>query len=226
MSEWRFEWLTHWDEVWDPSFVRQWDTWMDQSPTAHVFFRPSLVRAWYETYRELWNIEPRFLIARQGNNLAFWPLVHRRGGWRCGFARELAPIGYCDFDSHDPLVIGDGRPSEIAAECHDATVSRWRDSSDIISTGRCFHLADSRATEATPVEGVPVLSLQNCDGISQLLAGKKHRNLRKTVNNYRNRLGKRADWRQDEARCGPLGFGHCPTKRGVHDQNRRIEHAD
>jgi len=99
--------LTTWGEVWDPAFVSEWRGWIDQSPDAHVFFEPSLVRAWYETYRELRGIEPRFLVAREGSErIVFSPLVFDRRGWKDGWLRVIQPAGHNEFDYHDPICSG------------------------------------------------------------------------------------------------------------------------
>jgi len=60
---WKFHWLTKWDEIWHEDFVSQWQRWLDESPSAHVFYHPALVRAWIETYLPLRDIRPCFLVA-------------------------------------------------------------------------------------------------------------------------------------------------------------------
>jgi len=105
-NEWKFEWLRSWDDVWNPSFVELWQKWMDQSPDAHVFFHPALVRAWVETYIPLWDISPLFLIARHGDMTVFLPLVLWKRNWKNAFLREIIPVGHSDFDYHDPIIVG------------------------------------------------------------------------------------------------------------------------
>jgi CelD/BcsL family acetyltransferase involved in cellulose biosynthesis len=122
----RFEWLTRWDEVWDPSFVKWWKELMERSPDGHVFFEPCMVRAWYETYRNLRRIEPRFLIARLNSECAvFYPLVLDRGGWKDAWLRVIQPVGRNEFDYQDPIVSG---------ECTKAIGSSfWQDIVDELS---------------------------------------------------------------------------------------------
>lgn len=104
----RFEWLTRWDEVWDPSFVKWWKELMEKSPDAHVFFEPCMVRAWYETYRNLRRIEPRFLIFHPNSECTvFYPLVLDRGRWKDAWLRMIQPVGYKEFDYQDPIFSGD-----------------------------------------------------------------------------------------------------------------------
>lgn len=104
VENWRLEWLTTWNEVWDTSFVNWWQELIDQSPDAHVFFEPCIVRAWYETYRELRRIEPRFLIARSDSDCKIlFPLVFDHGTCRDAWQRVIHPVGCLEFDYHDPV---------------------------------------------------------------------------------------------------------------------------
>jgi CelD/BcsL family acetyltransferase involved in cellulose biosynthesis len=101
---WQFKWITRWDDVWLPSFVDQWKEWVERSPTAHVFFEPCIVRAWYKTYRSLRKIEPRFLVANNSSRCTvFYPLILDRCGWKDSWLRILRPIGFNEFDYHDPV---------------------------------------------------------------------------------------------------------------------------
>lgn len=106
MTQWTFERITDWGKIWSDDFLVQWNAWMDQSWSSHVFFHPSLVKAWVETYIPLWNISPLFLIARHGDMTVFLPLVLWQRNWKNAFLREIIPVGYSDFDYHDPIIIG------------------------------------------------------------------------------------------------------------------------
>jgi CelD/BcsL family acetyltransferase involved in cellulose biosynthesis len=102
--DWRFSWLTTWDEVWEPSFVAKWRQWIDNSPDAHVFFEPSIVRAWLRYYQALERIEPRFVIAEHVSGCkVLFPLVYIRYGWKDSWYRILEPPGAGHFDYHDPI---------------------------------------------------------------------------------------------------------------------------
>ncbi|PQP34717.1 hypothetical protein C6A37_06275, partial [Desulfobacteraceae bacterium SEEP-SAG9] len=105
-SEWKFEWLTSWDDVWSPSFITEWQSWMDKSTDAHVFFESSIVKAWAEAYSAILNIEPRFLVARsEADATIFYPLIYVRGGWKDAWQRSILAAGYSDFDYHDPVLV-------------------------------------------------------------------------------------------------------------------------
>jgi hypothetical protein len=104
----QFEWLTTWDQVWDPSFMKYWKGLMEQSTDAHVFFEPCMVRAWYETYRDRRRIEPRFLIYRPNSECTIlYPLVLDCGCWKDIWLRVIRPVGYYEFDYQDPILSGD-----------------------------------------------------------------------------------------------------------------------
>jgi len=109
-ESWKFHWLTRWDEIWADGFVQQWQSWLDESPSAHVFFHPALVKAWVETYLPLRDIRPYFLIAESPDHTVFFPLVLWRRNWKNAFQRLLIPVGYSDYDYHDPIVTG---PEEL-----------------------------------------------------------------------------------------------------------------
>jgi hypothetical protein len=101
---WKFHWLTRWEEIWDASFIRHWQNWLDESPSAHVFFHPALVKAWVETYLPLRNIRPYFLIAESDDQTVFLPMVLWRRNCKNAFQRLLVPVGYSDYDYHDPII--------------------------------------------------------------------------------------------------------------------------
>lgn len=106
MHNWSFKWITNWDEIWSDGFQAQWHGWMEQSCSSHVFFHPALARAWVETYLPLRDIKPLFLVARHDDVTVFFPLILWRRNWKNAFLREIIPLGYSDFDYHDPLIIG------------------------------------------------------------------------------------------------------------------------
>lgn len=101
---WKFHWLTNWDEIWDYSFIQQWQKWVDDSPSAHVFFHPTLVKTWVEAYLPLRKLYPYFLIAEAENQKIIFPLVLWRQNWKNAFRRILIPMGYADYDYHDPII--------------------------------------------------------------------------------------------------------------------------
>lgn len=102
---WKFQWLTRWEEIWSKEFVLQWQTWLENSPSAHVFFHPVLAKAWVDTYLPLRDIRPCFLIAESYDHTVFFPIILWQRNWKNAFQRLLMPVGYSDYDYHDPIVL-------------------------------------------------------------------------------------------------------------------------
>jgi hypothetical protein len=105
-THWKFHWLTRWEEIWNEGFVRQWQEWLDTSPSTNVFFHPAFVKAWVEAYLPLRDIRPCFLIAESANHMVFIPMVLWLQNWKNAFKRLLIPVGYADYDYHDPIIVG------------------------------------------------------------------------------------------------------------------------
>jgi CelD/BcsL family acetyltransferase involved in cellulose biosynthesis len=129
---WKFHWLMQWDEIWNEGFIRQWRHWLDSSFSAHVFFHPALVRAWVDTYLPLRDLRPCFLIAESSENRVLLPLVVWRHNWKNAFQKLLVPIGYGDYDYHDPIVAGSEKTfakrafwAELAEHLYNSAPMRW-----------------------------------------------------------------------------------------------------
>jgi CelD/BcsL family acetyltransferase involved in cellulose biosynthesis len=107
LTHWKLQWLVDWRDIWCQSFVAKWRQMIDQSETAHVFFEPSLVKAWTKTHEQIVGLEPRFVLGKHASGIELlMPLVKMRYGWRSGWVRTLGPIGANEFDYHDPIVTG------------------------------------------------------------------------------------------------------------------------
>ena len=83
--------------------------WLDhlmKAEVSHVFYHPLLMRAWMDTYRPLRDIRPITVVATAGDgNRALLPLVLWRRSWRQGWVRSIVPVGFSDYDYHDPLFL-------------------------------------------------------------------------------------------------------------------------
>ncbi|MBQ3238903.1 MAG: GNAT family N-acetyltransferase [Bacteroidaceae bacterium] len=101
--KWEFSALEDWNEVWSDEHLEQWTKLLYSSPTSHVFFHPDLVRIWVETYLPLRDFHPIFVWGNSDDNKVFIPLVLWRKDWRGAFMRSIVPVGYSDYDYHDPL---------------------------------------------------------------------------------------------------------------------------
>lgn len=80
-----------------------WGDFLASCEWPHVFFHPSLVRAWLETYAPIRRLTPFIVRASDGINEALLPMVLWRKNWKNAFVRAVVPVGYSDFDYHDPL---------------------------------------------------------------------------------------------------------------------------
>ena len=101
-----YRWITTWDEIWSDAFVSQWLDWMDKSENAHVFFHPSLVKAWVNTYLPIRDIQPLFCVVSDKNTVVFLPLVLWKKNWKNAFLNTIVPVGYSDYDYHTPILVG------------------------------------------------------------------------------------------------------------------------
>lgn len=193
-SGWTFEWLTKWDEVWDGAFVKLWQDLLDQSPQGHVFYHPSVVRAWWESSSGSGVRTPMFVVARRGeDNVALFPLGLYRFGWKQGFQRLIAPVGGDDFDYYDPILSWN-----VAADsamdlwpCLSAELSRrWRGWYDVLAMRRLKYPEYLGVQGGIPVDHAPAIDLDGFGSLEDFLKGGKMRNLRNEVHNLRHRAEK------------------------------------
>ncbi len=101
---WTFQIVDDWEEVWSEAHLARWQHHMDAADGAHVFFHPALVRAWVDTYRPLRCLQPLFVWAKHEKGMtAILPLTLWRRNWKNAFMKSIVPMGYSDFDYHDPV---------------------------------------------------------------------------------------------------------------------------
>ena len=102
---WEIEIIKDWNRLWCDDFQAKWLRVMDESPNAHVFFHPALVKAWVDTYLSLRNLDPLFIYGRHNNTNVevIFPLVLWRQNWKNAFRKLVVPMGHSDFDYHDPI---------------------------------------------------------------------------------------------------------------------------
>lgn len=104
----KFDFITDWETIWSDDFQNQWLKWIEDSEEANIFFHPEFVKVWIETYKPIRDIKPIFCIAKdEQNNIVFLPLVLWSKNWKNAFEKVIVPVGYSDYDYHDPLVFGE-----------------------------------------------------------------------------------------------------------------------
>lgn len=101
----KIEWITDWETIYSENFQAKWMTWATKSSQTNVFFHPALCMAWLDTYRPIRNIKPYFAITQEGEKVIFLPMVLWKRNWKNAFQKLLVPVGYSDFDYHDPITV-------------------------------------------------------------------------------------------------------------------------
>ena len=112
-ESWQFEWRRRWSDVWSSGFEQTWQALFDGSPSAHVYHRPALVRAWAETCGHAVGAEPMFGLGRAAGGIQVllpWVVLRYRG--RLAVRRVLEPAGGDIFGYHNPLLHG-ATPEQI-----------------------------------------------------------------------------------------------------------------
>lgn len=103
---WKFYVIKTWDSVWSEEHLSEWSNLLSKSPTSHVFFHPMVAQIWVDTYMPLRKLTPIFVWGEsQDGNKAFLPLVLWKRDWKGAFLRSIIPVGYSDYDYHDPLFL-------------------------------------------------------------------------------------------------------------------------
>lgn len=104
----KFEFITDWDKIWSDDFQKEWLNLIENVENENIFFHPLFVKVWVETYLPIRDIKPIFCIAKdEQNNTIFLPLVLWNKDWKSAFEKVIVPIGYSDYDYHDPIVFGE-----------------------------------------------------------------------------------------------------------------------
>lgn len=92
MKKWNFEILNEIPE----DFI-------NNASVKNVFFQPPLLKAWLDTYIPLRNLKPIYLQASSDSNEVFFPLVLWKRNWKNAFLHSIIPIGFSDYDYHNPI---------------------------------------------------------------------------------------------------------------------------
>jgi CelD/BcsL family acetyltransferase involved in cellulose biosynthesis len=104
---WEIKFVRSFDEIQSGSFKAHWQKNIEKAEINHVFFHPSLCLGWLDAYRPIRKIEPLFCLAIRGDIQIFFPLVLWKQNWKNAYRKLIIPVGYSDFDYHDPIVSRD-----------------------------------------------------------------------------------------------------------------------
>ena len=134
---WKIEFVEGWDAVNEAGFWADYVRHFDAAEARHVFFRPEMVATWLETYRPLRKLTPMFVTARnERGNVAMLPMVMWRRNWKNAFIRSIVPVGYSDYDYHDPVFKMTPLESEICEFWEDmADALKLRGADEIVVDG-------------------------------------------------------------------------------------------
>ncbi len=112
-DSWKLDIFKTWDEVDAPSFIEQWRVLIDSSTHSHVFFHPSVLKAWTDSCRSVHEMSPLYCRAEKDGITFFLPLVLWKRNWKKAFVRMLVPAGYPDYDYHDPVTSAPVSPETL-----------------------------------------------------------------------------------------------------------------
>lgn len=187
--QYTFKWITTWDAIWSEEFLRQWQQWMEESKNTHVFFHPMVVKTWVDTYLPIRDLQPIFCIANSNDISVFFPMVLWRRNWKNTFENVVIPVGYSDFDYHDPIVIGNTKISwenfwnQLLLEIN----SKWKGDFDRIEIDGIRRNSISSSKLWKEVESCPYIDLSLFSNIDDFLKSLK-RNLRQDTKRRLRRL--------------------------------------
>lgn len=78
----------------------------DSIVSPHVFFHSSMIEAWMVTYAPIRRLTPIIIKGYSEGKEAFIPFVLWHKNWKNAFVKSIIPIGYSDYDYHDPILTG------------------------------------------------------------------------------------------------------------------------
>lgn len=81
----------------------EWEQLVAESDGSTVFSHPALISVWLKTYKPLRCLKSFMVRAVSGDNVALLPMTVWRRNWKHLFKKMLIPIGYSDYDYHNPL---------------------------------------------------------------------------------------------------------------------------
>jgi hypothetical protein len=102
--DWEIKIISDWNIIYSHDFQEKWQKIISDAYEPHVFFHPSLCMAWIDTYKPLRSLSPLFCLAKLGEINLFLPLVIWKQNWKNIFRKIIVPVGFSDFDYHDPLI--------------------------------------------------------------------------------------------------------------------------
>jgi hypothetical protein len=101
---WRYDWITDWDEIESPGFQEDWVRHWNASHTQNIFYHPAIAKAWISSKGGTVNFMPRFLRATTANgSVLLAPFVQKLASYKQAYTKEIFSLGYDLFDYCDPV---------------------------------------------------------------------------------------------------------------------------
>ena len=96
MNNWKFE-------IFTGDILPILEQIMNDCVESHVFYHPALVKAWLDTYNSLRSMKTMIIRGTSVDKVSILPLVLWNKNWKNAFVKSVVPIGFSDFDYHDPI---------------------------------------------------------------------------------------------------------------------------
>lgn len=71
--------------------------------TSNVFYHPTLIKIWLDTYKPLRKQIPIFIMGKSDTNEMFMPLALWKRNWKNAFIKTIVAVGNSDYDYHNPV---------------------------------------------------------------------------------------------------------------------------
>jgi hypothetical protein len=187
----KIEYITDWEIIYGEVFQQQWLDWVETSDNGHVFFHPALCMAWLETYRPLRKMKPVFAIGRTAHTTIFLPLVLWHRNWQSIFQKLLIPVGYSDFDYHDPIIINSNDDdneliniflAEIISKIH-------FDAFHIDGISKSIVLNDFQITHSEPCPYIYIKNIISIEGYLTSVSKNTRKSYKRRVKNLEEEYG-------------------------------------
>jgi CelD/BcsL family acetyltransferase involved in cellulose biosynthesis len=182
---WKFEVCDNWEQIWDAEYQRQWIHLLDVSPNAHVFFHPALVKAWVKTYLPLRDLTPIFIRGYENDDEVFFPLVLWKKNWKNAFLHTIIPVGYSDYDYHEPIFLKKFTENQIQLfwqEIWDFLLKKYSfDEFMIDGLHQMFTPVKAELISQEPCPYIPIAQYKNIDEFKSDISSKLKKDIERRI---------------------------------------------
>ncbi len=185
------EFIQDWETIYSERFQNQWLEWVETAENSHVFFHPTLCMTWLDIYRHLRNMKPVFIIGRTTETTIFLPLVLWHRNWKNAFQKLLIPVGYSDFDYHDPLIINSkGNDNELINIFLVEIIAKiYFDVFHLDGISTFITLNDFRITHSEPCPYIDINNINSIEDYLTSLSKNTRKSYKRRINNIEEQYG-------------------------------------